>query len=432
MAAVPQDGTWPGLKVRIAFTANAGSTLSAGLFTDMSTRVRSFNIRRGPFDPDGVAQPGRATVRLDNRDGAFDPLGAGTYSTKVGPGVAIDIHGIAGGTTYPLFTGYIDEWTPKWDTFDSEMTITAVDRLGIAAQTPIQNTTGFVGDEEDGESRLIRIMNAIDWSTAELSAERGNTLMQPTTFNESALSAMKKVATAEGPDARLYIGSSGWIVFKQRDWLVRESAGAATTLADSRITNAAPTNTFFRNPAASIGRGNVINHSLWRIANAPSDSTWAVAEAASTASTSRWGRIGDAHTAHTASFRDLPAFAAWTVARGTNGYKNTVTQEIKSIQPVPQATTGDQAWKRTLDADLTERVRLKWKPPHSAGTTYTEESRIVGIEHQVTASPRQWDVTLTMASASFDSTGTGSDKKARDVFQVNNSDLADGTRYWGP
>lgn len=427
---IAADGKWPGHSVGISMTRTAGSTLSTTIYADLSTRCRSWTVTRGPFAPSGVAQPGRATIVLDNRDGAFDLLGSGAYSTRMGPGLPVEITANYGGTTYVLFIGYVDEWVPEWDTFDSKVTVTALDRFGIAARVGIQNTTAVVGYEDTPSERIDRALQAVNWTTKETDMERGMTVLQGTTFNQSLLDAITEAVEGEGPDGRCFVTSSGWIEFRQRDWTIRESATPGTTLADSRI--AAAQDTHFKNPVVSIGRENMVNHALYRQARAVSNSTRAVAEHASTASTAKWGRIAEAHTIATMSVRDLEPFAAWRVARGTDGYQTVPTQRVKSVSPVPQNASTSTPWKNTLNAELLDRVRLKWKPPHDAGTTYTEEARLVGLTHTVTASPRTWEVSWQLESASFDSTGSGSLIKARDVFKCNNSDLPDGSLYWGP
>ena len=128
---------YPTAIVSIAF--NDGPYVVSPTWTDVSTYVRSFSTDRSRPDDWGNFT-GSASVELDNRTRLFDPFyTSGTYYGKLLPRRQIKIEASYGGTTYPVFRGFIDGWPPSWTDagFDSTVTIQCYDALSLLSQVQL-------------------------------------------------------------------------------------------------------------------------------------------------------------------------------------------------------------------------------------------------------------------------------------------------------
>lgn len=126
----------PTLKVEIDFVS---APLSAtNTWTDVSTYARTVSLRRGRDHELNRSQAGTATITLSNRDRRFDPLNASSpYAPNVIPMRQIRISAVWSAVTYPLFTGYIEDWAQDWlprpiyASGDAQVSIRAVDAFKI-------------------------------------------------------------------------------------------------------------------------------------------------------------------------------------------------------------------------------------------------------------------------------------------------------------
>ena len=124
---------YPVPKVEIAF--NDGPYVASPTWTDVTSYVRELTTDRGRDDDWGDFS-GAASVVLDNRTRLFDPFyTSGTYYGKLLPRRQIKISAVYGGTTYPVFRGFIAGWPPTWTDAgkDSTVTLSCFDALGLLA-----------------------------------------------------------------------------------------------------------------------------------------------------------------------------------------------------------------------------------------------------------------------------------------------------------
>ena len=124
---------FPTPKVEIAF--DDGPYVASPTWTDVTSFVRGMGIDRGRSD-DWSDFYGSATVVLDNRARTFDPFyTSGTYYGKLLPRRQIRITATYGGTSYPVFRGYVNGWPPTWTSAgkDSTVTLSCMDALGLLA-----------------------------------------------------------------------------------------------------------------------------------------------------------------------------------------------------------------------------------------------------------------------------------------------------------
>ena len=124
---------FPVPKVEIAF--DDGPYVASPTWTDITVYVRSLNTDRGRSDDWGNFY-GSASVVLDNRTRLFDPFyTSGTYYGKLLPRRQIRITATYGGTSYPVFRGFVAGWPPTWTNagMDSTVTISCMDAMGLLA-----------------------------------------------------------------------------------------------------------------------------------------------------------------------------------------------------------------------------------------------------------------------------------------------------------
>ena len=124
---------YPVPKIEIAF--DDGPYVASPTWTDITSYVRELTTDRGRDDDWGDFS-GSASVVLDNRSRLFDPFyTSGTYYGKLLPRRQIRITATYGGTSYPVFRGFIAGWPPAWTDggYDSTVTLSCFDALGLLA-----------------------------------------------------------------------------------------------------------------------------------------------------------------------------------------------------------------------------------------------------------------------------------------------------------
>lgn len=123
-------------------TLDSSSLLAAGQsYSDVSAYVRDVTIRRGRQRPVDRFTAGTATVVLSNTDARFDPRNlTGPYATGSISGIVpmrpIRISATWQGTTYRLFTGFIDSLTFGYapGLRDAIVTVACSDGMKLLAQ----------------------------------------------------------------------------------------------------------------------------------------------------------------------------------------------------------------------------------------------------------------------------------------------------------
>ena len=124
---------YPVAKVEVAF--DDGPYVASPTWTDITSYVREMSIDRGRSDDWGTFD-GSANLTLDNRNRKFDPFyTSGVYYGKLLPRRQVKISAVWGGTTYPVFRGFVSGWPPAWTDAgtDSTVSISCFDALGLLA-----------------------------------------------------------------------------------------------------------------------------------------------------------------------------------------------------------------------------------------------------------------------------------------------------------
>ena len=129
------------ITVAIGFSTAAGnntvplnSTLASITYTDVSTAVRSVQIKRGRSNELDDFTTGNCQIILSNEDRTFDPENtASAYYGKITPGRPIRVQATApGGSAQTIFQGYVDQWDQQYtNPSDAVAVVTASDAFKV-------------------------------------------------------------------------------------------------------------------------------------------------------------------------------------------------------------------------------------------------------------------------------------------------------------
>ena len=129
------------ITVAIGFSTAAGnntvplnSTLASITYTDVSTAVRSVQIKRGRSSELDDFTTGNCQIILSNEDRTFDPENtAGAYYGELTPGRPIRVQATApGGSAQTIFQGYVDQWDQQYtNPSDAVAVVTASDAFKV-------------------------------------------------------------------------------------------------------------------------------------------------------------------------------------------------------------------------------------------------------------------------------------------------------------
>jgi len=267
------------LRVEIAFASDPGG--GNPVYQDVSRRVLACSVKRGRQYELDTIQPSTLTLRLDNGDRALDPTYTGSpYYPNVIPMRPVRVSTVYAGTTYYLFTGYVERWPITWDapTWGSA-TLTGIDSMATLAAAQV---TGSFAQETTG-ARISEILTAASWSVAAPVAgasywvlgtgkldtttvlsynpptsiiDTGRSLVQAVTLatssNTSALSHIQSMAGAER--GIFFIDGQGRAVFHDRAH--RFNTTSAGTFVDATST---PAGIYYHNLLPDLDAARVFN-----------------------------------------------------------------------------------------------------------------------------------------------------------------------------
>lgn len=105
-----------GTKAGVTVPCNPNDPSITPNWTNLSDRLLAFHIKRGKQNELNESQAGNNTFTLRNIDGALDPENtASPYYPNVLPFRQYRILLTAGGTTYTISTGFMDDWGQEWE-----------------------------------------------------------------------------------------------------------------------------------------------------------------------------------------------------------------------------------------------------------------------------------------------------------------------------
>lgn len=229
---------FPTIKVEAAFAVGTTSafilddpvkgvlgtaTLSNEIWVDITEYARNITSRRGANRGEGPVlrfEAGTFTIELDNSDRRFDPTNtSGPYvaagRSQVEPMREIRVTAEYRGTSYPVCTGYADQWDVSYSGPSvSTCILTATDATKILSNFDRVALETGVGAGELSGVRVHRVLNSVNWPIGKRSIDSGNTALQATTMDRSAWEELLKVQDTE--IGQVFIDARGYVVFRER------------------------------------------------------------------------------------------------------------------------------------------------------------------------------------------------------------------------
>ena len=208
---------------------------SAAVIVDISNRVNRIETNRGRTALSDQFQTGSMTLRIIDQNGDFNPQNvSGPYYNLLTPMKKVQITATYGGTTYPIFSGFITSYVTTYpDESEADLattTIQAVDAFRLAQLAQISTVTGATAGELSG-ARVNDILDQISWPASQRDIDPGLTTLQadPGT-NRTALQALFTVAESEY--GAIYVDADNNFVFQDRGVTAGSIGGTPTVFAD--------------------------------------------------------------------------------------------------------------------------------------------------------------------------------------------------------
>lgn len=347
-------------------------------FVDVSCDCHGVSIDRGRSDPLAHAQPGRASLQLDNPTGVYSPwntidaAGGDMGRPVLGPDTPIRVATATG----PLFTGFVRTVTETDDGGESTVALTCTDALSFLGdanglEQPSQGASELAG------ARLGRIMDqAALPAIVDRTLNVGVTALQATTLAKGALEEAWLTADSDG--GTVWCTPAGAIRY------VDPTGAQAAEFAE-------PIVTFTDDPARTPGLCPIqftVTSDRDAVKNVVS-----VARVGGTSQTVTDPISVSRHGARTTQRTDLiHTTDAWSTTIAQFMLARLANAEV-TISPLDGIPTDDDAWYALAHTvDVGRRIRVV---RHRWGQVLEVLATVDGITHNITLD--QWTLTLKCA-----------------------------------
>jgi len=368
--------TRPLLQVQVAF-ANDPFTASASLtwttIPDISIRLAPqingspISIRRGKQSEFANVEAGTLTLRLDNRDRAFDSEYASSpYYPNVKPRKRIRVRASTdGGSTWrQLFTGYVERWEPKYIGFDAVVDVTASDAFKLLASAQVSFSDGAAA----AGTAISHVLDQINWPAADRYTSGTNTTIPAATYtNQNALQLMQSMADAEA--GTFFVEYDGFVAIHNRYYRTVAQANPFATFGLGSG----------EDPYVDVGWSYSDAYLANEVHVTRSGGTEQIASdsasdtAFGTAVQTKSGMLLGTDT-------EALSLANWLLRRG-----KTPALRIESL--VLNGDLKSAMWPNLINRILDEHLRIKFTVPGSA-SIIQKDGYIIGITHEITGD--QW------------------------------------------
>lgn len=356
------------------------------VFTDISAYVRRLTTNRAFSRGVQTWQSGSATVILNDRDGRFNPSNlSGPYVstgvTQIRPMRPIRITASYAGTTYPVYRGYVTDWSESWSggavgKGDAYTTLSCADEFAIFANVDGMAVTP-VGAGDLAGARVHRWLDAAG-HTGERDIDLGVNTMQATDLSDDTLQGLEATVTSEG--GALYVDGAGVVVFDQQTALIdnTRSVISQVTFADDG------TGLPYVDAEVAYNSDLVVNYAAF---TRTGGSAQTVADATSRALYGTRRRTDTNLICETDA--QALALAQWRVQQG----KDPELRFTKiTLKPRKAPST---LYPQVLGRLVRDQITVKRNPPGSFAIT--QACHIAGVSHEIT--PDSWTTTWQLWSA---------------------------------
>ncbi len=231
--------TTPAPNVYIAFASTIFD--SPQVWTDVSNDVMKVSIRRGRQYELNRMEAGTAIINLRNLHANYWPDNSTSgYYPNVRPCVMIKVEVTYGGTTYPRFLGYVEQWTPDFILKPIKapiMVLSCVELSKSLNQFLINHhdiyTYNLGWSSELSGTRMNNLLTAWGWpntaTTRNIDAGQSNVIATGIMANQNALSHAYDIQESE--DGLFFWTPDGRATYQDRHH--RNTATSAATFSDN-------------------------------------------------------------------------------------------------------------------------------------------------------------------------------------------------------
>lgn len=356
---------------------NATFKLAGPVLTDITSRVRTVQVKRGRSRQLQRFTSGAANIVLDNRDRALDPLfAASPYYGNITPGKQVVIEHLGA----VMYTGTVADWNLDYNlSGDSTATASCTDGLATIAQAVA--TPGTATAQLSG-ARINTYLTDAGWPPAQRAISAGQATLgaDVITTNTNTITYLQKAADSD-PGA-LFVGKSGLMTYRDR---------ADLQAFTSNVTFGGATGIPFQDIKVEYG-----TEELFPVVNVNYWGGTAVAQVTSTNATglAAYGEITTTVDTLLGTATDATTLGGYLANKwGTPTYRITgLTVALHGIQGT-QATS-------VLALELGDMVLVSWTP-NRVGTAISQFSTVEGIEHRSDPATHYVTLTLSQTFASF-------------------------------
>ena len=365
---------------------------SASLIVDVSNVVDSVSTKRGRSATADEFQTGTLTLRIVDQNGDFNPQNPSSpYFGFLTPMRKVSISATYGGTTYPMFSGFITSYTTTTPRNANDVvytTISAVDATRLAQNAQISTVTGATAGDLSG-TRINQILNTIGWPASMRDVDAGLTRLQndPATAR-TALAALQTATNSEY--GAIYVDASGSWTFQDRTVTVASVAGTPVVFNDNG-SDISYFNAVWRTDDTLVFNQANITRTGGTVQNATN-----------AASVAKYF----AHTYNQQNLLMATDAEALDYARAYVASRAETSVRCDAIELDLYTDNYTAGTVAALDLDFFDPVTITTNQPGSS--TLTKTLQVFGVAHNVT--PNKWRTTFTTLEPIIDGFVIGSDR----------------------
>jgi hypothetical protein len=204
--------TFDGLYFGGTATTQVFVYFTSGIPTEVSSYVRSVNVRRGRSRELDTFTSGACIVTLNNEERLFDPLyTVGPFYGRLSPRLRVQVVS----DTVSLFDGFIEDWNLTYDlSGKQDAEIVCVDGLALLAQTTLDT---FTNTTDTPGARLTAVISRPEIAYSGVTDfDGGFVVLQQDVVPDATntLSYLQKIT--ETDQGRLFVDGNGVLQYRDR------------------------------------------------------------------------------------------------------------------------------------------------------------------------------------------------------------------------
>jgi hypothetical protein len=369
----------PTFSVEVAFATNPGA---APTWTTVSTWSMGFATKRGRQKELDRIDAGTCTDRFNNSDRRFDPTHTGSpYSPNVLPMRRIRHRAVHNGTTYDLWSGFVEAWPQTWEGPNVGFAqINATDAFLPLSKADVGENTTW--PREFSGARITRILDEAGWPAADRAIDTGYSEVAEVTFalgaGVTALDAIRDVAGAEL--GIFFVSAAGIATFHDR----HHRRGASYLTSQATFGDALS--------------GGLPYQAVVLDTNA--DQIWNDIQVTATGGETQRAEDATSQTTYLrrTMARQVP-LARDTEAADQAAYLLSLCKDPRNrFAGITVTPTTDAEWVQVCTRELGDHITVK-RHPQGVGTAISQECSIEAIEHA--ASPGRFQTTYLLSTPAY-------------------------------